>query len=95
MSEKYSTDELIAALNRKTRGYGFADIQEDEIDAIIAKLQAADKLCEVIMKKINSQAEDEALWFITASASEAYLQQKLRKLHRVSEKAIAEYEEKA
>jgi hypothetical protein len=45
MSEKYSTAELIEALNRKTRGYGFADVQENEIDAIIARLRAADRLC--------------------------------------------------
>jgi hypothetical protein len=43
-----STTELIDALNRKTRGYGFADIQENEIDAIIARLRAADKLCAMI-----------------------------------------------
>ena len=51
-----STTELIDALNRKTRGYGFADIQENEIDTIIAKLRTADNLCEAI-KEIMNESE--------------------------------------
>lgn len=35
---------------------------------------------------VLEQAEDEGLWFITQSASEAYLQQELRKLHALIEK---------
>lgn len=88
MSEKYySTGELVKIIKN-----GMLFVEGSK--AIIARLRAGDKLCEVIMKEINSQAEDEALWFVTVSAPEAYLQRELRKLHRVSEKAIAEYEGK-
>lgn len=33
----------------------------------------------------QSQAEDEALWFLAPTASEAYLQQALRELHAAIE----------
>ena len=35
---------------------------------------------------IDEQAEDEGLWFIAQYASEAYLQQELRRLHEAIEK---------
>lgn len=38
-----------------------------------------------LQRLVNKQAEDEALWFIAKSASEAYLQQELRKLHAAIE----------
>lgn len=34
---------------------------------------------------IDEQAEDEALWFLDVSVTEAYLQQELRRLHAVIE----------
>lgn len=34
-----------------------------------------------IRQLVNSQAEDEGLWFMAETASEAYLQQELRRLH--------------
>ena len=34
---------------------------------------------------VNSQAEDEGLWFEAQTAPEAYLQQELRKLHALIE----------
>lgn len=34
---------------------------------------------------VDRQAEDEGLWFFARTASEAYLQQELRKLHSVIE----------
>lgn len=34
---------------------------------------------------VDAQARDEGLWFIAATAPEAYLQQALRELHRVIE----------
>jgi len=34
---------------------------------------------------VNEQAEDEGLWFIDATCSEAYLQAALRKLHAAVE----------
>lgn len=39
---------------------------------------------------VNEQAEDEGLWFIAATVSEAYLQQALRRLHDVIEAQLAE-----
>lgn len=36
-------------------------------------------------KAVNAQAEDEGLWFIAQYASEAYLQQELRKVHQLVE----------
>lgn len=34
---------------------------------------------------VKAQAEDEGLWFIAATCSEAYLQQALRRLHELIE----------
>ncbi len=36
---------------------------------------------------VNEQAEDEGLWFVAQTASEAYLQQELRRLHAAIEEA--------
>lgn len=35
---------------------------------------------------VNEQAEDEGLWFVAHTASEAYLQQELRRLHDAVER---------
>ena len=44
-----------------------------------------------LVELVQEQAEDEALWFITVNAAEAYLQQELRRLHAVIEgKMIAQ-----
>jgi len=43
-----------------------------------------DKL-EKIKELVGEQAEDEGLWFKAVTASEAYLQQELRKLHKIIE----------
>lgn len=40
---------------------------------------------EPILKMVDAQAEDEGLWCKVTRASEAYLQQELRKLHAVVE----------
>ena len=37
---------------------------------------------------VNRQAEDEGLWFITKTASEAYLQHALRTLHDAIEQSV-------
>ena len=42
---------------------------------------------------VNMQAEDDGLWFIAETASEAYLQQSLRYLHDFIEKVLPLYEE--
>lgn len=44
-----------------------------------------DGLCE-IRSLVDIQAEDEGLWFIAQTAPEAYLQQELRRLHRLVER---------
>jgi len=49
----------------------------------IAQLKA--ELAE-IREKVDSQAEDEGLWFVPEYASEDYLQRGLRELHSVIEK---------
>ena len=41
---------------------------------------------------VNRQAEDDGLWFVAQFASEAYLQQELRKLHALIEGQIAQFE---
>ncbi len=41
-----------------------------------------------IRELVNKQAEDEGLWFIAETASEAYLQQHLRRLHSLIESII-------
>jgi hypothetical protein len=43
-----------------------------------------------IQAVVNEQAEDDGLWFINVSITEAYLQQELRKLHEVIEQAVNE-----
>ncbi len=40
---------------------------------------------EFVKKMVKEQAEDEGLWFEAQTASEAYLQQELRRLHRLIE----------
>jgi hypothetical protein len=47
---------------------------------------AAQRLWELVAK----QAEDDGLWFIAEHASEAYLQEALRKLHAAIEEAFGE-----
>lgn len=39
---------------------------------------------------VDSQAEDEGLWFVARTAPEAYLQQELRKLHALIEECSDE-----
>ncbi len=43
-----------------------------------------------ILETVLEQAEDDGLWFNAKYASEAYLQQELRRLHTVIERAYAE-----
>lgn len=39
---------------------------------------------------VAEQCEDEGLWFVAETSSEAYLQDALRKLHELIEKALGE-----
>lgn len=41
---------------------------------------------ESLLELVDSQAEDDDLWFIAETVSEAYLQQELRRLHSVIER---------
>jgi len=41
-----------------------------------------------IIKLVNEQAEDEALWFVAETATEDYLMRALRELHKVIEKSV-------
>jgi len=38
-----------------------------------------------LLAVVNEQAEDDGLWFVAQYASEAYLQQELRRLHAIIE----------
>ena len=58
----------------------------DEVAALEAKL-------ETMKQTVDEQAEDEGLWFVAATAPEAYLQQELRQLHAVIEAATQEEKE--
>jgi hypothetical protein len=44
-----------------------------------------DHLRQAAQQVVSEQAEDEGLWFAAATASEAYLQQALRRLHAAVE----------
>ena len=46
------------------------------------------KASELVQKLNHEQAEDEGLWFESKTASEAYLQQELRKLHDAIESLL-------
>jgi len=41
----------------------------------------------LIKHLVYEQAEDEGLWFVAETAAEAYLQQELRRLHRLIEES--------
>ena len=40
-----------------------------------------------LLEIVSAQADDEGLWFVAVTASEAYLQQELRRLHAAIETA--------
>lgn len=44
------------------------------------------KAIKLLMKIVDEQSDDEGLWFVAHFASEAYLQQALRKSHHEIEK---------
>ena len=50
----------------------------DEIERLRTRLTEA-------LSLVSAQAEDDGLWFEAVTASEAYLQQELRRLHAVIE----------
>ena len=60
-----------------------------EVKARRAEVQALRASLTAIRAMVNQQAEDEGLWFIHVTASEAYLQQELRSLHDRIERLTA------
>jgi len=62
----------------------------DYYDILCAALQSPRVPVIEILETVLEQAEDEGLWFNAKYASEAYLQQELRRLHAVIERAYAE-----
>ena len=55
------------------------------LEAAIARIEALEAADSLIKHLVNEQAEDEGLWFVAETAAEAYLQQELRRLHRLIE----------
>jgi len=55
------------------------------IDKLRAEIAALKKERDTIKAIVAAQANDEGLWFIAATAPEAYLQQELRRLHAAIE----------
>ncbi len=46
------------------------------------------RIWEQVQALVDKQAEDDGLWFQAEHASEAYLQQELRKLHAAIERLV-------
>ena len=64
-----------------------------KVDAAqVAALAAALLRARRIQGVVDAQADDEGLWFVTTTASEAYLQQGLRTLHAFIESAFTDTE---
>jgi hypothetical protein len=63
---------------------------DDTIKTIRTALQSPRVPVIEILETVLEQAEDDGLWFNAKYASEAYLQQELRRLHAVIERAYAE-----
>lgn len=63
-----------------------------EIDRLLAALKDEREWRARLRSLVNAQADDEGLWFIAATAPEAYLQQELRRLHTEVEAALADLE---
>lgn len=78
-------DELRAEVQRLTelrdRWYDKAQEMEVGWDKAQIKNERLRAALAEIRTMVDRQAEDERLWFINCTASEAYLQQELRNLH--------------
>lgn len=75
---------------RTEHTYAVADVRQLEAenkrltngwDQTLNQLENAHAEIREIREMVDRQAEDEGLWFIRVTASEAYLQQELRSLH--------------
>lgn len=62
--------------------------QPNDLDELKAEIEYLTERLNSIIYKVNTQSKDEGIWFLTTSASEEYLQQALRELHRVIERPM-------
>lgn len=84
--------ERQAALDALNRLHAYSDYYgcSQDFKTVSAALQSPRVPVIEILETVLEQAEDEGLWFNAKYASEAYLQQELRRLHAVIERAYAE-----
>ena len=67
---------------------GFAPLQGESVEMWEALREARDVLVD-IQALVDTQAEDEGIWFVADTGPEAYLQAALRKLHAtIEERAL-------
>ena len=76
-------DRVLMSAERGTGNYS-------DYEVVKAALQSPRVPVIKILETVLEQAEDDGLWFNAKYASEAYLQQELRRLHAVIERAYAE-----
>ena len=96
MSDTETFDAAINHLTNRLNSRGEGS-EREELRQAIQVLEDWPKwkpLIEAAQRKINIQVMDEGLWFVAITASEEYLQNALRELHFVIEKAIADYKGK-
>jgi hypothetical protein len=70
------------------RNYSAPFTVADDVDALLAAIDELTAQRDKVLAVVNSQAEDEGLWFVAETAPEAYLQQELRKMLAVIEGAL-------
>lgn len=94
MENEMTKDEIQAAKNNfnyaDSNNLRMDDLGEKTKQTIRAALQSPRVPVIEILETVLEQAEDDGLWFNAKYASEAYLQQELRRLHAVIERAYAE-----
>ncbi len=78
--------ELQAALSRFIVGRRAPEVPKEVNDDLEVIFKAARKVANLQII-VDEQAEDVGLWFVAQTASEAYLQQELRRLHAAIEEA--------
>lgn len=90
MSER-SREELAQILEDAAPSvYGYA--LRDDMAAAAAEIRRLSARCAALEQAqalVNTQAEDEGLWFVAVTISEGYLQQELRRLHAAIEGALS------
>ena len=90
-----SCQATISVLIRRLRnGTPRAFVDEQKLAKLSERIAKPEAALHEMYTLVDRQAEDEGLWFITKTASEAYLQQELRRLRKVIEQARAALEGK-